>query len=250
MTSPAASSGGTELIYLTEMDSVTTSARIVSANDSNLVLDRTIFYPQGGGQPSDQGEIYNDTFRFSVRSVEFSGGVVNHLGSLRGEMPKIGDEAILEINSEMRTHHSRLQTAGHLIVNATEAHRPLRPVKGFHFPEGPYVEFEGKVDEGERSVLLETLQREVEQLVQRDLPVEHRLIDRSELHAICPYVPANLPADKPTRVVVIDGLGQPCGGTHARTTGQLQGLIVAKMKSKKGNVRLYYTLPSALSPYG
>jgi Ser-tRNA(Ala) deacylase AlaX len=52
-----------------------------------------------------------------------------------------------------------------------------------------------------------------------------------------------VPTDKPTRVVTIDGFSQPCGGTHVPSLAALKGMKIEKIRSKKGNTKISYSLP-------
>lgn len=208
-----------------------------------LILDRTIFYPQGGGQPADTGVITAPGYRFEVEAVTFGDGTVYHVGAAEGELQP-GADVDLTITESRRSLHARLHTAGHLLLNAVKnAGASLVATKGYHFPDGPYVEFSGDVPEPDRDALVQRLQAEVDRLALADLPVTWRFVSAENLADVCENVPANVPTDKPTRVVTIADVNQPCGGTHVRSLGVLQGMRVEKIRSKKGETRLSYSVP-------
>ncbi len=239
----------TTLEYLTEMEKYKSEASIldiaeIPGGSTSIVLNKTIFYPQGGGQPSDQGEIYqDDEFLFIVKDVLYTDGIVKHKGEIVKGTPRKDMIVTLSVDRSTRIKHSRLQSAGHLLLNAVETvGLQLVAVKGYHFPDRPYVEFKGTLPVEDREHNLEKLQSVIEDYIENDVPITYKMVSAGELEEICNNVPANIPEDKPTRVVIIDGLAQPCGGTHVQSTASLEGLKVERMKNKKGNTRIYYSL--------
>ncbi|MFQ6661709.1 hypothetical protein Gotur_029772 [Gossypium turneri] len=133
-----------------------------------LILDNTIFHPQGGGQPSDTGFICvtDSNLRFCVQDVRSKDGVVFHYGvaedsSMENELEQgKGKEVILQVDESRRRLNSRLHSAGHLLDvcmrNVGFGH--LEPGKGYHFPDGPFVEYKGTVP----LIELQNKQREIE----------------------------------------------------------------------------------------
>ncbi len=237
----------TQFDYLNNMQLYESQARIVEVKSTEtgkkvLILDRTIFYPQGGGQQCDVGVIFSDVFNFRVDSVYYLNGMIYHEGSFTSGEPTSDSEVNLKIDSERRNLNSRLQSAGHLLLNAmNNVGQKLIAVKGYHFPDGPYVEFSGNIPEEERVSLLNKLQIEVNRLIELDIQVTSFIVSPEKVFEICKNVPQNVPFDKPTRIVTIDDFSQPCGGTHVISTKFLSGMNVEKIKSKKGNVRISYS---------
>jgi len=237
----------TELAYLASPSQTETDAQLSTVEDEagamSLVLDRTPFYPQGGGQPSDTGVIEGDGFVFEVRKASLQEGIVHHHG-----VPVQGNPAPgpvhAKIDVDRRALHARLHTGGHLIMTAMYELTGLRAVKGYHFPEGPYVEFDGTLDETARDGLIERLQQRIDEMVAVDTPVLVESTSVSELKAAGVFIPGEIPADKPTRVVTTFGYKSPCGGTHVGNSGELAGLRIRKIKSKSGRTRVSYELDS------
>ncbi|HLZ17301.1 MAG TPA: alanine--tRNA ligase-related protein [Cyclobacteriaceae bacterium] len=241
----------TTLEYLEDMFRYEGNAKITGiGNDKDgrpaLILDKTFFYPQGGGQACDVGIIEGEGLKFEVLSVIYVDGVVLHGGNVLVGLPEVGKPIKLTIDKARREYNSRLQSGGHLLLNAMkDAGQTLVATKGYHFPDGPYVEFSGSIPENEREALIPKLQMEVDRLVGLNLPVTWQLVPPEKLHEVCANVPANVPKDKPTRVVTIDAFSQPCGGTHVRSLGELKGMKIEKIKSKKGDTRISYSIPKA-----
>jgi len=211
---------------------------------SALVLDRTIFYPQGGGQACDLGRIEDDSFRFDVAAVTCVDGVVLHSGVGYSVMPAVGEPVTLRLNEQRRIFNSRLQSGGHLLLNAMrDAGQALVATKGYHFPDSPYLEFAGTVPESDRAALVEILQGHIDRLIGSDLPVIQQFLPYERLGEICRNVPPGVPRDRPIRVITIDGFSQPCGGTHVRSLSELTGMRIVRLKVKRRYLRVSYVIP-------
>ena len=103
----------TKLLYLEDQNLYTAIAKIMDIVDTEkglaLVLDQTIFYVQGGGQPGDQGLIGDGKNLFKVvNTTRNENGTVFHLGSFEGQNFQIGDEVRLEIDVEKRHLNSKI----------------------------------------------------------------------------------------------------------------------------------------------
>lgn len=214
---------------------------------SYLVLNQTIFYPQGGGQPADAGCIQLDQTLLSIAFVGFQDGEVLHY--LTEEPPgfeaMVGRLCELRVDLARRLGHAKLHTAGHLIAGIVEGQIPdasMRAVKGFHFSEGAYVEFEGK-PEGDVDTLLADVQARIDSLIHQNPRITSSLMTYEELKQQCSNIPSQLPQDKPLRIVTIESLDSvPCGGTHISTLAELGALRVLKIRSKKGHTKVSYEI--------
>src|SRR5271170_7651969 len=146
------SSCATKLLYLDDTDNHLATATVLSIENSeekgiSVILDQTIFYPQGGGQPADQGQITDNTGAlFTVKDVRMVNGIVHHFGEFSQNNFSINQSVNLSIDIKRRQLNARLHSAGHLIDAAVQLlSLPLVPAKGYHFPDGPYVEYQGEI---------------------------------------------------------------------------------------------------------
>jgi Ser-tRNA(Ala) deacylase AlaX len=236
----------TELCYLTIPDSPEMAAQLLvidtDGDQQVLILDRTPFYPQGGGQPSDVGFITGAGFVFQVRRARLdSAGVVLHCGSASTGIATLGP-VMASIDSAYRKRNTRLHSGGHLIMTATYELTGLHATKGYHFPDGAYVEFEGILDDAYRDSVSHDLQPRIEEMLAADAPVSITNVSKQELDPLDVVIPASIPPEKPTRLVTTFGYDSPCGGTHVARTGELQGLHVRAIKTKSGRTRVSYGL--------
>lgn len=239
----------TKLLYLEDFNTLHATARVLkqlTENDKTvIVLDQTIFYPQGGGQPYDTGIIHNKSAKFFVEQTRFIDGIVKHIGIFEFGSFTTNDVVELEVNRERRTLHSRLHSAGHVIDMAiAELKLPWKPGKGFHFPEGPYIEYEGPFDDSMREKLDNTLEETVNKYVQEDSVTKLLFIDKDAMNKICRFVPNNLPENKPSRVVMYGDFAVPCGGTHVSHLAVIGHITIRKIRLEKGSIRVSYALAS------
>ena len=150
----------TELVYWEDTylfvykEAVVTN--IKQDNDKQVViLNKTIFHPQGGGQPSDTGNIISTSdpsHRFNVTGCKLIDGEVHHYGNFEGKEYIIGEEVEQQIDENKRKLYAMLRSAGHLLDSAVkDLGLELVPTKGYHFPESPYVEYAGNIPAPKRN---------------------------------------------------------------------------------------------------
>jgi Ser-tRNA(Ala) deacylase AlaX len=226
----------TKLLYLKNMYLYTSDAIIQNIipgvdNELALILDQTIFYPQGGGQPSDKGIIKTDDALFEVQFVSKQDNLVYHKGILRSGELTCRQRVELALDTATRNMHNVLHTAGHLIDYALgDLGFHLVSAKGYHFPNGPYVEYEGKANDADIEKLKVTLGEHVQEIINRNLPV----------------TVAFLSEDFYSRAMQAEGYAPIlCGGTHVKNTMELGEIIIRKIKNEKGNLRISYALREA-----
>jgi Ser-tRNA(Ala) deacylase AlaX len=174
--------------------------------------------------------------------VRFDAGIVYHFTEGNLGLLSIGDTVKLNIDGERRALNSRIHTGGHLIDTAMiNCGYDFHPTKGYHFPDSPYVEYEGIIDLEDRERICMELEEEANKLIVSGQPVECFIVDGYDsLKDHCPTVPEYVPKDKPIRVVKVGGVGCPCGGTHVEDLSELGQLSVPKIRSKGGNIRVSY----------
>ena len=122
----------------------------------------------------------------------------------------------------------------------------LKPGKGFHFPEGAYVEYVGVMDENRRKSAVKELTDMCNQII-HEAPEDHKtfvqIMEYEEAaKALKDGVPSYMPAGKPFRVVKIteEDNGCPCGGTHIKSVKDIVSIEVTKIQKKGKNTRVSY----------
>ena len=131
---------------------------------------------------------------------------------------------------EKRTLHARLHSAGHLIDKAmTALGYNFAPLKGYHFLDGPFVEYQGKLDGEEKETLPTRLTVACADLIASEIPTDVQQVMKPEVKAICDFDTSHLPDDEPIRLVGVAGMFCPCGGTHVKNTNEIDGIRVTKV---------------------
>jgi misacylated tRNA(Ala) deacylase len=225
----------TELLYLRDAYLRQFDATVVDRRDGAIALDRTAFYPTGGGQPHDIGSLAGGL----VTDVRKEGELVWH--SIAGELPEIGATVAGLIDWERRHALMRTHSALHVLcgviwnewrVPVTGGNmEPLSARMDFEFdplPEG----FGSRVEELVNTELAADRPIEIE-----FLPHDMALADEDLIRTKVNLIPVSV---SEIRVVDIVGLDkQADGGTHVRSTGEVGRIRVTKTENKgKGNKRV------------
>ncbi|KAI4369563.1 hypothetical protein MLD38_017989 [Melastoma candidum] len=247
----------TELDYFTEMSKLRSESTVVSfvEDDSRcaLVLASTTFHPQGGGQPADTGfiEVADSGAKFVVEDVRSRDGIVFHYcfienvtGDCRLEFSK-GKEVRLQVDKARRQLNSRLHSAGHLIdaclKNVGLGH--LEPGKGYHFPDGPFVEYKGVIPQNELQSKQMELEIEVNKIISRGGHVAVAILSYEEASKQCGgSLPHYIAKDSTPRIVTVGNHSCPCGGTHVIDLKELISIKVTQIRVKKGMTKVSYTV--------
>lgn len=208
-----------------------------------VILDQTTFYPQGGGQPYDTGTISSGNKKFLVEEVRFVDGIVKHIGKFGGEAFKSGEAVTCSVDRERRQLHTRLHSGGHLVdMGLKHLGITWRPGKGYHFPNGPYVEYSGSLNGVDIEKLKTDLETACNQVVQQGIETRVLFMPKEEMSSVCVFVPDYIPANKPARVVMYGDFGIPCGGTHVSNLRDIGKITIRKIKQDGENIRVSYSI--------
>jgi misacylated tRNA(Ala) deacylase len=235
----------TELLFRDDAYATEFEAEVLSAVPGQVVLDRTLFYPEGGGQPGDTGLLtLADGRSFQVTDTkkgEQPGSVAHVLADASAQF-EAGQRLRGRIDWQRRHRLMRMHTCLHLLSAII-----IAPVTGgavgdgygrldFDLPESP--------DQAE-------VQERLNALIQRDAPVSFRWITDAELDAQ-PELVKTLSVQPPrgagkVRLVQVQGIDlQPCGGTHVARIGEIGRVLITKVEKKgKQNRRVRLEFPQA-----
>jgi misacylated tRNA(Ala) deacylase len=236
---------GTQLLYLEDSYLRTFSARIGQAEEHNVVLDRTAFYPRSGGQMADRGWLEAGGKRYPVIAVEKRGDQVVH--TLEGTPPVAGSEVRGEIDWDFRYQMMRTHTALHVLCGVIY-HQYGSQVTGCQmYPDRARMDFTLADLSPERVAEIERLSNEA---VAAGYPVRIRFIPRAEANTTPELIRTKInlvpPQVDPVRTVEIVGLDlQADGGTHVANTIEIGSIRVVKTENKGRENR---RLEIALSP--
>ncbi len=207
-----------------------------------LVLDRTVFHPLEGGQPSDRGEIVGEEFRLTMKKALSSGGVVAHYGTISGGDPRPEEAVTCRLDWERRYLIMRLHTAGHILDAAVSEifGNPVNTLGANHGPPEAYVDYAARMPTEDE---LRRIERIANEIVAEDLEVGVRFVGPEELESSAYNAPNldRLPRAAVYRLVEIPGRNSiPCTGTHVTRTGEVSGIRVLGVSPIEGGFRLAY----------
>lgn len=223
-----------------------------------IQLDVTNFHPQGGGQPSDVGTVTCGDVTASITKVTIdrATGFVIHEGTVKlppdvSELALalgVGAKVKCKVDAENRRLLSECHTAGHVVDAAmSRCGMTLPPTKGYHFLDGPYVEYKGSVPPEQKDALLQSLQAAFGDLIDEDIETTIETLPLDVADKVCNRTAKNFEMSDfsdggDVRVVTVAGWASPCGGTHVKTTIDLKERKwgVKGLRSKKGVVRVRY----------
>ena len=234
-----------ELLFRADAYATEFEAEVLSAEPGRVVLDRTLFYPEGGGQPGDTGTLVLSDGR-ELRIGDARKGAapdeVVHLLADPSQTLTPGTRLSGRIDWQRRHRLMRMHTCLHLLSAVIVA-----PVTGGAVGDG-YGRLDFDLPESPER---EEVQQKLNALIHRDAPVSFRWISDAELDAQ-PELVKTLSVQPPrgqgrVRLVEVEGIDlQPCGGTHVRRIGEIGEVIISKVEKKgKQNRRVRLEFPPA-----
>ena len=229
--------------YLKEVEAVITeiSKEIDQQQRWMIVLDKTIFYPRGGGQSTDQGMLFTDNWKGKVCQVLQKEGKTIHY--VEGDQPPpIGTLLKGTLDWNRRYLNMRLHSAGHVVDFALYllgySPSPLMPFKGEH-EKKPVIYYQGMVEEDFR----EALEKKANDLVAQNLIFSFRFADHQDLEREAIYLQPGLPKNKPLRLLTLEGVGSVAdGGTQVHSTAEVGKISILPIEKKDRMTLIHYRL--------
>ncbi|MCP5097357.1 MAG: alanyl-tRNA editing protein [Chloroflexi bacterium] len=233
----------TEMLYVMNAYDKTTIATITECVDGGVVLDRTPFYPGGGGQPADTGMLSTANQSWPIKKVKKVSGKIVHF--IEGNLPKLDTAVTATIDWERRYQLMRTHTAMHILCGVIWRDYGASVTGGNMDPLKGRMDFEF---ETMRQELVAEIETAVNVEVAAARPIHVNILPRKEAFAIPDLIRTKinlLPAGiKEVRTVELVGLDlQADGGTHVNNTSEVGHIRIVNYKSKgKINKRIYVEL--------
>ena len=221
-----------ELIFRDDAYQKSCQATVTAVDGAGIRLDRTVFYPTGGGQPGDVGILRLEDGG-SLRIVEARKGAdhedVVHVAEDGAVLPAPGAKVTAEIDWERRHRMMRIHSCMHVLCSIVEG-----DVTGGQVGDG-----KGRLDFNLPDTRLDkdAITAELNRIVAEDRPLTSRWITEDELSRT-PELVRTMSVKPPSgagrvRLMEIEGVDlQPCGGTHVRRTGEIGPVKVTKIENK------------------
>ena len=218
--------------------------RAAAAARAELILDRTPFYAESGGQVADTGRILaaDGTSLFEVDDVQRvagtqTAGLTVHRGVLHGAV-RVGDVVRAEVDAERRAHTMRNHTGTHLL------HRALRNVVGDRARQAgslvhpDYLRFDFPFDRALTDEEKREIEAEVRRVVRDDRPVTIEWMTMAEAQAAGADAFFDEKYGERVRTIKVEGFSHElCGGTHCRASGQIGTFLITGERSIGSGMR-------------
>jgi misacylated tRNA(Ala) deacylase len=242
----------TEALYFFDCYLKEFEATVERVTDNKfVVLDRTAFYPESGGQPNDTGKL--------IRESDGSEFEVVHVGKFDGEIGheiicpaensfsclKAGDRVKGIIDWKRRYRHMRMHTATHVIANVIEKETGAQITGNQLGLDQSRIDFSLEAFDRDKFAEYEKIANKI---IARNNPVNFQLVSRAEaeekLSRLTTLAKGFSDEIKEVRMVEIEGVTiEACGGTHLKNTSEVKRIKITKLQNKgKSNRRMYFTL--------
>ena len=234
----------TEELFLKDSYAKEFDARVVKLDGRELILDRTAFYPGGGGQPPDKGSLGIGPIEAMVVDVRREGGEIVHV--MDKPIPDTVQELKAELDWERRFAHMRYHTALHVLSGVIWRNFDARVTGGqmradrarmdFSFPGEWTVDIVGEIERLTNDALADERPVRVYEL-EREKALENPDLIRTHVNLVPERV-------RRIRIVEIQGLDtQADGGTHVANTREVGRMEITGHKSKgRQNKRVEFVL--------
>ncbi len=233
----------TEALYMKDAYLKKWEAKVVSVKDDKfIVLDKTAFYPKGGGQPWDEGFIVKDGEKFKVAYVGKFAGEISHEVEKPGL--KEGEHVSCEIDWERRYTYMRYHTACHLVSNVLYRKANAKITGNQIELDKARMDFSMEDYSPEKLLIFV---EESNEIIKKNLPITIETMSRAavleepELARLAVGLPKNLQEFRIVKIGDIDK--QVDGGTHVNSLNEIGKIEMTKTINKgKSNRRLYFIL--------
>lgn len=230
----------TELLYLPDRDDIVAfTATVEESTDEYIVLDSTYFYPEGGGQPADHGEIHWETGSATIGDVQKKGGDVRHyIDQLNGTLPPAGETVEGTIDEERRSKLRRMHTAQHVVSKVVLDEFGAQTAGNQIHTDRSRIDFE-PADFSPDDVNL--IEERANAVLEKDLVVKKTEMARQDAEERTPegrglldLIPDHV---DPLRMVEIGDFDLcPCGGTHVDRLSDVGRIRIIGRTSKGSDV--------------
>ncbi|NQU79596.1 alanyl-tRNA editing protein [Candidatus Woesearchaeota archaeon] len=232
----------TEPAYLEDSYQKEFEADVVDAAGTDVVLDRTLFYPSSGGQPGDTGLFVVNGIEYKVVGVRKKNGDIVH--ELDREGIKKGDTVTGMIDWTRRYRFMRGHTACHVLSYVVHQETGALITGNQISEEKCRIDFDLENFDREQ---MKTFEKKTNDLIHEGIDVITKTLPKEEAFQIPSLIKLKnvLPPNvENIRIVEIDDYEiQACGGTHVRNTEEIKGIEITKAENKgKNNRRIYFSL--------
>jgi len=230
----------TETIYLTDSYLKETDAKVIFLENEKVILDKTIFYPEGGGQPTDLGKIIFMNNEYSIKEVKKQDGKILHI---LDKIPnfKTADSVHLILDWARRYSHMRYHSALHILSKVVYNEFGAQVSGNQIYADRARMDF---TLENLTPEIIQKTEEKANEIISQNRKINILFLNRDEAikkvdlqRTRIDLLPEQI---KIIRVVEIEGFDvDACAGTHVKTTSEIGRLKITKTENKgKGKRRM------------
>jgi Ser-tRNA(Ala) deacylase AlaX len=227
--------------YAKEMDA--TILEVVPEGEKRwrVMLDATVFYPMGGGQPTDQGTLTSDSWKGKVYQAMTKDGEIWHYTE-SDAAPTVGVNVHGVLDWDRRFRHMRLHSAGHVVDFAMYilgySPKQLVPTKGDHGKK-PYIIYMGVLGKD----ISRALEEKSNELVEKSLSLSTSLGTLEEITKDAIYLQPGLPTNKQLRKLTLEGVGSVAdGGTQVECIRDIGKITIVSVVEENDQTIVSYQI--------
>ena len=204
-------------------------SKVIAVQPGSVILEQTVFYPLGGGQPGDRGKMtLEDGSQVMIVDTQKAEQGISHLLEEGVSLPAVGDMVTVELDWERRHRLMRMHSCMHLLCS----------IVPFGVTGGSIREDSARLDfDAEQPMDKEAINTELNRLIQQDHSMtiswisEDELDDQPELVRTMSVQPPR--GNGTIRLINFEGVDlQPCGGTHVNSTAEIGAVRIRKIEKK------------------
>ncbi len=210
----------TEKIFYLDPERYKDKGKILEIKKKDLLgilLDKSIFYPEGGGQPSDRGIIKGENWELLVLKVIEEKGNIWHFGELKGDLPEIGEQVFMELDISLRKEYSQEHSAQHLFSAIIERDYKYETTGFQILPE--YTKIEIPLSWDINLSYIKSAEEKTNFYIREGIPINIYWKDDNKRIVEIPKIDKN-----------------PCGGIHVKNTKEIGVFKVLRVYRKNSQV--------------
>ena len=231
----------TEKLYYEDGYLKSVDAEVIGVKKNGIILDKTIFYPEGGGQPGDTG--YFGTYEITD-TIKDDDGTPLHI--IKGDLPSVGDKAVLTLSWNHRYQYMTEHSAQHLVSALLHSIYDIGTV-AVHQGDG-FFTIETDASSIDKEKLLD-IEDKANEAIREGHGIEQKSLSREE--ALNLHMRRTIKVDDDTVLVVfIEGLDAvACGGVHLRNISEIKEIVYIGYEIIRGHVRTIWRAGDAAVSY-
>ncbi len=228
--------------YLKGMDAEILEVQPEGEGRYRVILDQTVFYPMGGGQATDQGQLTGDLTGEIYQVINRDGEIWHFVKS--SASPTVGMKVHGSINWDRRYKNMKLHSAGHIVDFAMYvlgySPKTLIPMKADH-DKNPHIVYQGSLQED----IKQKLEDKANELVDQNLGITWYFQHLEDLQKEAIYLQPGLPTNKPLRTLKLEGVGAVAdGGTQVKRTGEVGKIKIEAIENEDDLTLIRYSIAS------